>query len=82
MIVSRAQFIKKIKKQGKGKYTYEFGNRYPENKIGHQTCNQNGELVPKYMGWQWKTNDLGINKVRLRYYLENLNIFKSTINYI
>lgn len=64
-IVNKNQNLLRITKlDGNGKYSYKFGEKYPGLIVGHDKCSENGDLVPKYMGWLWNVETLGINKVR------------------
>lgn len=52
--------------EGKGKFSYDFGEKYPGLIVGHEKCKdgENGGLVPKYMGWLWNIETVGIKNVR------------------
>ena len=64
-IVKKNQNLLRITQlDGNGKYSYKFGEKYPGLIVGHDKCSENGDLVPKYMGWMWNVETLGINKVR------------------
>ena len=73
-IVKKNQNLLRITKlDANGKYSYKFGEKlvegfkscsYPGLIVGHGKCSENGDLVPKYMGWLWNVETLGINKVR------------------
>lgn len=42
---------------------FEFGEKYPKIVIGRQKCEGSNGLVPKYMGWLWNVQSLGISKL-------------------
>ncbi|KAG5669735.1 hypothetical protein PVAND_000029 [Polypedilum vanderplanki] len=50
--------------EGKRKYSYKFGEKYPGLIVGHEKCKEDNCLVPKYMGWLWNVESLGMKKVR------------------
>lgn len=52
--------------EGKEKFSYKFGDKYPGLIVGHEKCkDKDGNcIVPKYMGWLWNIETLGIKKVR------------------
>lgn len=46
-------------------FSYQFGEKYPGLIIGHDKCKGGeSELVPKYMGWLWNIETVGIDKIR------------------
>ena len=42
---------------------FEFGGKYPGIVIGQEKCEGSHGLIPKYMGWLWNVQSLGISKL-------------------
>ncbi|XP_055640530.1 uncharacterized protein LOC129777946 [Toxorhynchites rutilus septentrionalis] len=61
---NQRKLLRHIKKQNAGKYSYQYGNRYPGIVAGHRECIIPGKPVPPHMGWLWNTITLGIGKIR------------------
>lgn len=64
IIKKHGDLVRLTQLEGKGKFSYEFGEKYPGLIVGHEKCKDSGGLVPKYMGWLWNIETIGINKVR------------------
>lgn len=63
IVKKRGEFVRITQVDSK-KYTHGFGEKYPGLIVGHDSCKGSSGMVPKYMGWLWNVETLGINKVR------------------
>lgn len=41
-----------------------FGYKHPGIVIGQKSCEGSNGLVPKYMGWLWNVQSLGVSKLK------------------
>lgn len=56
----RAEFLKVAKLDKNKKFFYRFGNENPGLVIGNENCGGAEEFAPKYIGWLWKVDSVGI----------------------
>lgn len=63
IVRKRGEFVRITQVDSK-KYAHGFGEKYPGLIVGHDSCKGSNGMVPKYMGWLWNVETLGINKVR------------------
>lgn len=63
IVKKRGEFVRITQVDSK-KYAHGFGEKYPGLIVGHDSCKGSNGMVPKYMGWLWNVETLGINKVR------------------
>lgn len=63
IVKKRGEFVRITQVDNK-KYAHGFGEKYPGLIVGHDSCKGSSGMVPKYMGWLWNVETLGINKVR------------------